>query len=378
LEKLWENIWFRLLTFLLFGFLFLLASYYFRGILIPLVFAFIIAYIFDPIVDYLQKFKVPRAATIALLLLAIFGLIAGALIVIIPDFIQETVQLAETVQNNIPKIQTQLQQTFGNYSGHPIAQTLSEYARSGLGTLQKNMPQILKTVESVLTGALTYTFSFVGVIVNFLLFSVVSVYLLKDFHLVTTKMEDLVPLQYRSNILQIIGKMNDKLRGFFRGQLVVGTILTAFYFVGLLLVGVPYALLLALVGGYGQIIPYMGIILAMIPAMLLALVKYGDLTHPLLAGGVYVLGQMLEGTVITPRVMADKVGLHPVVVILSILVFGKILGFLGILIAIPLTTVLLVLLQEILHKYKHSELYGTPTFELSEQPKAEAGQKVTE
>jgi predicted PurR-regulated permease PerM len=145
----------------------------------------------------------------------------------------------------------------------------------------------------------------------------------------------------------------------------VCTILAVFYLIGLTLVGVPYAVLLGLVGGYGQIIPYMGLILAMFPAMLLALLKYGDLLHPLLAGVVYVVGQMLEGSVITPRIMSGKVGLHPVVVIISILVFGKILGFLGILIAVPLTTVLLVLLQEVFIRYKKSSLYRPTTLDVS-------------
>jgi predicted PurR-regulated permease PerM len=179
-------------------------------------------------------------------------------------------------------------------------------------------------------------------------------------------MEDLIPLKYRTPALAILEKISGKLRGFFRGQLVVGSILAIIYFIGLVLVGTPYALILALVGGYGQIIPYMGIILAMIPAILLSLVKYGDLIHPLMAAGVYVIGQMLEGIVITPRVMAGKVGLHPVVVILSILVFGKLLGFLGILIAVPLTTVLIVLLQEALGRYKASSLYRAKTLDLTD------------
>jgi len=357
-QKPLENVWLRfVIVVLILGLLFW-ASYHLRGILISLVFAFIIAYIFDPIVDFFQAHRIPRTVTIALLLVLILGSIAGSLAVLVPEFVQETVQLAEIVQENIPMIQEKLEGKLEEYSGYPLTETVNQYLGRILEALQRNMPQVLNAMEGVLTGAVAYTVNIVGYIVNLILFAVVSVYLLKDFHLVVEKMEDLIPLHYRTTTLDIVEKVNLKLRGFFRGQLVVGTILAVIYFVGLTLVGVPYALLLALVGGYGQIIPYMGIVLAMIPAVLLALVKYGDFIHPLLAAAVYVIGQMLEGAVITPRVMAGKVGLHPVVIILSVLIFGKTLGFLGILIAVPLTTALIVLLQEVLVRYKKSSLYS--------------------
>lgn len=357
MKEILQNIWFRFLLLIALVVLLGWIGYSLRGILIPLVFAFIVAYVFNPLVDYLQNRRIPRPVTIALLLLIILGSIAGALVVIIPEFVRETIQLAGLVQKNIPKIQQGIQELFGKYGGNPLVESLDKYVRSALDALQQNMPQILRSAEAVFAGAVSYTFNIIGFIVNFVLFAVVSVYLLKDFHLVTARAEELIPVSHRATVLDVAAKINGKLRGFFRGQLLVGTILAVIYFIGLALVGVPYALLLALVGGYGQIIPYMGLILAMLPAMLLALVKHGDFVHPLLAAMVYVFGQTMEGMIITPRVMADKVGLHPVVVILSILIFGKLLGFLGILVAVPLTTVLLVLLQEALVRYKDSRFY---------------------
>ncbi len=376
MERVWKNPWLRFFAGIAAIILLLWAAYALRSILIPLIFAFIAAYVFDPIVVYLQGRGIPRTITIALLLALIFAFIAGILLVIIPDFVQQTVQLADVVQENLPKVRRSFQDLFERYSGYPLAETFDRYLNSSLALLQKNMPQILQSLEKAFTGIISYTFSVLGVIVNFVLFSVVSVYLLKDFHLLTEKAEELIPLKHRPTVLDVLGKINGKLRGFFRGQLVVGTILSVFYFVGLLLIGVPYALLLALIGGYGQIIPYMGLILALFPAMLLALIKYGDFIHPLLAGLLYAVGQALEGSIITPRVMSGKVGLHPVVIILSVLVFGKIMGFIGILVAVPLATVLLVLLQELLARYKKSSLYTSASIDYS-QPDEETKQKVS-
>jgi predicted PurR-regulated permease PerM len=162
-------------------------------------------------------------------------------------------------------------------------------------------------------------------------------------------------------VLEIIRKIDVKLRGFFRGQIVVGTILSGIYVIGFSIVGVPFGLVLALIGGYGQIVPYMGTALAIVPATLLTLIKFKDFIHPLGAILVFVVGQMLEGTVITPRVMGDKIGLHPVAIILAVLAFGKLLGFLGILVAVPLAAVIMVLLSEIMTRYKKSSLFATQT-----------------
>ena len=153
-------------------------------------------------------------------------------------------------------------------------------------------------------------------------------------------------------------KIDSNLKSFFRGQMITCTILAVIYSVGLSIVGVPFALLIGILGGYGQIVPYMGTVIAIVPAVLLALIEFGDVTHPLLAATVFVVGQTLEGFVITPKIMGKTVGLHPVVIILAILVFGNLLGFLGILIAVPLAAVLKVILGEAVTRYRQSSLFS--------------------
>ncbi|RJP72660.1 MAG: AI-2E family transporter [Candidatus Abyssobacteria bacterium SURF_17] len=365
--QLWNNIWFRLLVILGFTALFLWLCYELRQILIPLMLAFIVAYIFSPLVDSLERRKIPRIATIAALLVLILAMVVGSLLVVIPRLVHEAAEVVHALQENFPSIQSRLQEAFEKFSGSSWAAKLTTNLDSVLATLKENLPQILQSAQKVLTGALTRTFGVAGYIVNFLLFAVVSVYLLKDFNSVTEKAGELIPLRHKDSILSIVRKVDANLKSFFRGQIAVCTILAGIYLVGLTIVGVPFALPIALVGGYGQIVPYLGTALGIVPAMLLALIEFADFVHPLAALAVFAVGQLLEGTVITPKIMGEKVGLHPVVIILAILVFGKLLGFLGILVAVPLAAALKVLVAEAVMRYKQSSLFSASTGDGSAQ-----------
>jgi predicted PurR-regulated permease PerM len=258
-----------------------------------------------------------------------------------------------------PDIQKNLQAALNKFSSSPMAAQINQSLETALSTLQGNIPQILQAAEKVLAGIVTRTVNILGYIVNFLVFAVVSVYLLKDFHKVTANASDILPAVYREPVLGVMHKIDVKLRGFFRGQVVVGTILAGIYVIGFAIVGVPFALILALVGGYGQIVPYMGTALAIVLRLLtLVSSKTSSIRLALL---VFVIGQSPRGHSRRSRVMGDKIGLHPVAIILAILVFGKLLGFLGILVAVPLASVIMVLLSEVMTRYKQSSLFSNQT-----------------
>jgi predicted PurR-regulated permease PerM len=319
--------------------------------------AFIVAYIFDPVIDFLEKHKIPRAAGIAGILIILIVLFAASLLLIIPTAIDQSVELVRSFQKGFPELQKSVLDLATKLGGTDLAERMSSVLDSLFEAVKSHVPQMLESARSVLSTIVTGTLGAVGWIVNFLLFAVVSVYLLLDFDKITEKMRDLIPLAYKEKTLEIFRKIDANLRAFFRGQIVVCTFLAAFYFIGLSLLGVPYALLIALAGGYGQIVPYLGTALAVLPAAVFALIKFGDWWHPLAALGVIALGQTMEGFVITPRIMSEKVGLHPVVIILAILVFSQLLGFLGVLFAVPIAAILKVLAEEALVRYKTSSLF---------------------
>ena len=335
-------------------------SYLLRSVLIPLMLAFITAYIFDPVIDFFEKRKVRRTIAIAALLFLLIAALAASVLVIVPRLIDQTAELVRSFQEGFPKLQEKLLAIASKFGDSDLAERFSADIESLFATLKSHVPQILESIGGGLSMVLAGTLGMMGAIVNFLLFAVVSVYLLLDFDKITANARELIPPAYKEKILEIVEKIDGNLRAFFRGQIVVCTFLAVFYFIGLSLLGVPYALPIALAGGYGQIVPYLGTALAVLPAAAFALIKFGDWFHPLGALGVIALGQILEGFVITPRIMSEKVGLHPVVIILAILVFSQLLGFLGILFAVPMAAVLKVLLDEALARYKQSSLFTGP------------------
>jgi predicted PurR-regulated permease PerM len=341
--------------------LFLWACYGLRQILIPLTLAFIVAYIFHPLVDALEKRRVPRVVTIAALLALIMAAFAGSLLIIIPRLVREAGDIAQSLNQRFPEMEERLRIHVVQLMDSRIAGKVASNLTALLDALKSHMPQLLQSVQTLLAGIVTRTVGVVGFVAHFLLFAVVGVYLLKDFNKVTAKARELIPSAYKEPALRVVLKVDANLRGFFRGQITVCTILAVIYSVGLSIVGVPFALLIGLVGGYGQIVPYLGTASGIVLAAVLALVEFADLVHPLGAIGVFVVGQLLEGTVISPKIMGDRIGLHPVVIILAILTFAQLLGFLGIILAVPLAAVLKVLVGETVAHYKQSNLFLSKT-----------------
>jgi predicted PurR-regulated permease PerM len=192
---------------------------------------------------------------------------------------------------------------------------------------------------------------------NVVVFGVVMVYLLKDFDIIISKCKELLPVSNKEKISGIISKIDENLKAFFRGQFTVCIILSVIYGIGLTIIGVPMSFLIAIVGGFGTIIPYVGIMLGLIPALLLAFIQFQDVTHLLLVGLVFGVGQLLESTVITPKIVGTKLGLNPVAIILAILICGQLLGFLGLLLAVPIASVVKVLIDEGIIKYKETKLF---------------------
>jgi len=357
LSKVWDNVWVRFAVGAVAFALLLWLCYLLRQILIPLTLAFIVAYIFDPVIDFLEKRKVRRTMAVGALLFLFVAGFAAAFLVIIPKLITQTADLVQSFQEGFPELKDKLLAFATKFGDSGLAERFSSDVESLFEALKSQVPRMLESVGGVLSAVAAGTLGFVGSIVNFLLFTVVSVYLLLDFDKITAGIRELIPPVYKEKTLEICGKIDANLRAFFRGQMVVCTFLAVFYFIGLSLLRVPYALPIALAGGYGQIVPYLGTALAILPAGLFALIKFGDVFHPAAALGVIALGQTLEGFVITPRIMSEKVGLHPVIIILAILVFGNLLGFLGVLFAVPLAATLKVVMEETVARYKQSSLF---------------------
>jgi predicted PurR-regulated permease PerM len=240
------------------------------------------------------------------------------------------------------------------YVEDTLRQSLTDHGATVAGAGQSAGSGIASFFASV-GGHVMGLIVFLG---NFAIFAFVAGYLLKDYDHVVVAMGELVPPKWRSTTFRIVGKIDVQLRGFLRGQLTVCTALAIMYAIGMVIAGVPFALLIAVFGGIASLIPFFGVVLTFVPAATLTLLHHGFDGHIIALIIVFVAVQALEGNVITPTIMGQTVGLHPVWVILAVMVFGSLLGFTGLLIAVPLAAMLKVIVEEALDFYRSSVLFA--------------------
>jgi predicted PurR-regulated permease PerM len=398
-QKLFENVWIRALSILCVLALSLTLCYFLKGILISFFLAFTVAYIFDPVVDFISERKiifaetrVPRGLSVAILLTLVFLIMGGLLTYTVPKTVTGIQRVGTALKEQYPKYQEKVGKIIEEYGdtevgiflksklqieatnekeikdGKPLEQKVKKVAtKETVNTkysipgpvlkMKKYVPEAMNFVLGIIKNVFYSTFGFFGIVMNIVVFGVVMVYLLKDFDLAMSKGEELLPASKKEKISGIISKIDGNLKAFFRGQMAVCAILSIIYGIGLTIIGIPMSFLLAFVGGFGNMIPYVGIGFGLIPAIILAFIQFQDITHILLVGLVFGIGQFLEGTVMTPKIVGDKLGLHPVAIILSILICGQILGFLGLLLAVPIASIVKVLIDEGIVKYKNTKLY---------------------
>jgi len=285
--------------------LLVVACYWLKSIVVPLLLAIFVAYIFDPVIGWFEQFHIPRTPAI---IVTIFALIAGLVLVSIlvavtstddaQRIAQSVVAFKEKVESETPELPAGLMQRF----------LQSKYADQIRQTIEENISQVASYAADIgpivgakMLGAVTGlgrgVMWFVAAVAKTLLFAIVAFYLLKDFAVFKTGALRLVPFERRERVVIVLGKIDELLHGFFRGQLLVSLSLALIYAIGLSALSVPFALIIAIVGGLANIVPYLGLVLGLLPAVLLAVVSFGDVWHPLGTVAVFVVGQALEGTV---------------------------------------------------------------------------------
>ena len=198
----------------------------------------------------------------------------------------------------------------------------------------------------------------VGWLVNLLLIPVVAFYLLRDWDLLVKNVRDLLPRNLEPVVSQLSNESDVVLGAFVRGQLTVMFALGIIYVSGLWLVGVDLALLIGLVAGLISFVPDLGTIIGVAAGVIAAMFQFSDSIHVIMVLVVFGIGQMLEGMVLTPLLVGDRIGLHPVAVIFAVLAGGQLFGFVGILLALPAASVIMVLLRHVNDLYRGSVLYG--------------------
>ena len=324
--------------------------YLLAPVLTPFLAGALLAYIFDPLVDRLQTRGLSRTVgTVVVIVLA--GLAVFALMLVaMPLFQGQFAELSQRLPAALELVQTRLLPW--------LAQTFGIRIEADVGTLKtwltekaaQNGADWLPTLQ---TGAL----AIVGILANLLLIPVVMFYLLRDWDVMVARVATLTPRPWMDTVTRVARSMDAVVGEFLRGQMSVMLALSAYYAVALWLAGLDYALPIGILTGVLSFVPFLGFGLGMILALLVALLQFADWTGVAWVAGVYLLGQLLESYVFTPRLVGERVGLHPVAVIFALAAFGQLFGFVGVLLAVPLAAILLVALRELRATYTASTFY---------------------
>jgi predicted PurR-regulated permease PerM len=325
------------------------------GALTPLVAAFVLAYFFDPLIDRFEARRIGRRLAIFLLLgLAGAALFAFAFFVV-PRLQREVVTLSASLPGYLdraleraaPPIET----WFGTQVPHTLAEGLERLKSAGLQPLLEGARGVLERSLGILTGT-------VGALVGLLVIPVIAYYLLVEFDEIKRAVLRLVPVAHQRRVAEKAAMVDGLVSGFVRGQLLVCLIDGVLYAIGFAAIGVDLAVGIGCISALLAIIPYVGGAFALGSASLLGALEWGLDFHLVLIVGWYLIVQGIEGFVLVPRIIGRSVGIHPVTVIVALLIGGDLLGFLGLLVAVPLAAVVQVFLRDALAAWLRSPLYA--------------------
>lgn len=336
----WRKVWRYLGTFLGLGFM-LGLLYYIRGIFIPFVMGFLIAYLLDPLVDFVEKKGCLRSRAIIIIYLLISGVLCLFTVFILPVIYHDLNQLILILPQYVQSVENTLRDMQIGYNNVLIPDAVRWVIDE---TVQQGQSILLRIAQGLL-GALLTLFS---QLFNLVLAPVVGFYFLKDFQRIGETLLLLIPVRFRTEAAQTGAEINDIIKKFIRGNLLVALLVAILASGGMYLIGMDFSLLIGIMVGITNFIPYFGAVIAAVPAVLLALLKSKWLALYVL--GMMVVIQQLEGNIISPKIIGDSVGLHPLILIFVLLAGGQFWGFWGLLIAIPLAAILKILVK---HIYLH-------------------------
>jgi predicted PurR-regulated permease PerM len=327
--------------------------YLLSPILMPFFLALILAYLGNPFVTWLTRWYIPRTLAVVIFFAILVVTILMLVLLLLPVLEHQLSLLI----SQLPAILEWLQQQAIPW----VTRALDIEETINLSSLSSMISQHWQQAGGF-AGQLVKTVSQSGValiiwLANLVLVPVVAFYLLRDWRSVVTNMCKLIPRKYEPEALQLMTECNAVLRGFLRGQLLVMLGLGVIYTFGLWLVGLNLAVLIGFVSGIVSIVPYLGFFIGIMLATIAALFQFGEWMPLIYVWIVFSVGSTIEGAVLTPWLVGDRIGIHPIAVIFAIMVGGYLFGFLGILLALPAAAVLMVMLRHLNQRYVASAVY---------------------
>lgn len=308
-----------------------------------------IAYVLDPLVDRLEGSGLSRTKSVALITLIAALAFLLAVTLLVPMLIRQIAGLIEAAPRYIETVQSWISTQFPAIlpEGGTLRQALTRMAEQ----LSDQAGQILVTVVSSVGNV-------IGVVLLLVIVPVVAFYLLLDWDRMVERVDELLPREHADTIRGIADQINDSISGFLRGQGLVTLILATFYSTSLFAVGLPFGLVIGITAAVLSIIPYVGVFIGGVTSVAVAAFTFWDDPHWIVVVlGIFVIGQIVEGNYLQPKIIGGHVGLHPVWLMIALAVFGKLFGFVGLIVAVPLGAIIGVLVRFFVERYKESALY---------------------
>ena len=331
--------------------------YLLKPVVLPFIAAFLVAYLFSPLVDKLHRIGLPRWLSIGIVFIGIGVIVTLAIWYVVPLVWQQLIYARDSIPAGIHWL---------NYTFLPwVSQTFNvEAMEIDTEQISKVVMEYIQTnysadsIQSVVLRVAQSGLNFIQIGGVVVLIPIIAFYFLLDWDRMLESLRRLIPRHYEKTTLGIVGECHNVLGAFVKGQFLVMFLLGVVYAVGLQLIGLEVGLIIGMVAGLASIIPYLGFGVGIIAAVIATLFQFGiDWTHLALVIIVFMIGQAIEGYILQPFLLGDKIGLSPVAVVFAVLAGAQLAGFLGMLIALPVAAVIVVLLRHARECYEKSRLY---------------------
>jgi len=324
-----------------------------KPVLAPFVLAALFAYLGDPIADRLEK-RMPRQVAVSLVFLVMIIVVVAILLVLVPFIERQISNFLAQLPSWINWFQTKAAPWLEQHLG--VSTDVLDTQRL-ISVLQDNWKEAGGFATTVIAKVSKSGLTIVGWALNIVMIPVVAFYLLRDWDIMVDRIHALVPRSIEPVVTRLARESDEVLGAFLRGQLSVMVVLGIIYGVGLWIAGISVGPLIGMIAGLISFVPYLGAITGVLMGVIAAIVQYQDWQHVAYVAIVFAIGQTLEGYVLVPRLVGEKIGLHPVAVIFAVLAGGELFGFVGVLLALPVASVVMVLLRYAHERYTASELY---------------------
>jgi predicted PurR-regulated permease PerM len=331
----------------------LLCVYLLRSVLLPFVAGMAVAYLLDPVCDRLEKWKLSRTWATAIVTVIFVLLCVLVLLLVIPLVVSQLATFIERAPEYLAAIQREVA-VMMEFVRDRLAPGTEEKVRALLsGSTEKLFAWATSVLGGIVSGGVAF-FNFVALMV---ITPIVAFYLLRDWDRMVDKADDWLPRKHQATIRRLAKEVDETLAGFLRGQGAVCLSLAIFYAVGLSLAGLDFGLVVGLIAGFLSFIPYVGSLVGLFLSVGLALAQFDDWISVGIVAVVFFIGQAIEGNFLTPKLVGERVGLHPVWVMFALLAGGALFGFVGVMLAVPVAAVVGVGVRFGISQYRLSSYY---------------------